>query len=57
MAAGLNPFDRGEQRRIARAAEAQPQPLDPPFPYGFREFDPDFFGIPANPERQEEGEA
>lgn len=55
--AGLNPFDRGEQRRIARAAEAQPQPLDPPFPYRFREFDPDFFGIPANPERQEEVEA
>jgi hypothetical protein len=47
---GLDKATRlAEKRALAARAKVIP-PLDPPFPFTMRPFDPGFFALPANPE-------
>lgn len=43
---GLDKSARLAERRAEQAADAQPPPLDPPFPFRVIPFDPFFFSLP-----------
>lgn len=46
---GLDAEARALARRREAASSRETEPLQPPFPYDFRAFDPDFFGLPGKP--------
>jgi hypothetical protein len=47
---GLDKAARLEAKREEEADDQRPQPLNPPFPFQAEPFDPEFFGLTADPE-------